>query len=341
MTPTLTELLAAFPNSEVPVPAAVDDAIAHSVRYLASDAAETSLAADIYWPKWDSPWWHMVLLFELGLARRIPERAVRAMLARLDALPVKIFPLVPSDIPPGVDPFHTSCHCAVGCITQVLAASGVDVDRALPWVEPWFVRYQMADGGLNCDSEAYHVHGECPSSMVGTVPSLEAMVLGDPAGWSAERVAFVDRAAAFLVARELRKGSATVANAVERTREPQWLKPCFPRFYLYDVMRGASVLVRWAELRQATLPRAAIEPVVRHLAAAFPDGVVRLQRQSTDDIQTWWPDASGTWTRRPATRFPLLDATSAVGEPSPWATRQWAETRAGLTRLLDAGRLTG
>ena len=38
---------------------------------------------------------------------------------------------------------------------QVLAASGIDVERALPWIKPWFVRYQMADGGLNCDEAAY------------------------------------------------------------------------------------------------------------------------------------------------------------------------------------------
>ena len=61
---------------------------------------------------------------------------------------------------------------------QVLAACGVDVERALPWVKPWFVRYQMADGGLNCDETAYPSTDECPSSMVGTVAPFEAMLLG-------------------------------------------------------------------------------------------------------------------------------------------------------------------
>ena len=51
---------------------------------------------------------------------------------------------------------------------QIIAACGVEVDRALPWARPWFVRYQMSDGGLNCDSDAYLVTDECPSSMVGT-----------------------------------------------------------------------------------------------------------------------------------------------------------------------------
>lgn len=336
----LRDRLAGVPAVDVPVEPAAQGAMAASVRYLGSDAALRSLERDTYWPKWDSPWWHMVLLFELGEARRIPERVVRALVDGLDALPIKIFPIEPGDLPPGIDPRRqTSCHCALGCIYQVLAACGLDVDRALPWAEPWFMRYQMADGGLTCESSGYLVKDECPSSMVGTVPPLEAMLLGEPAAWSAGRAAFVDRAAGFLVARELRKGSATAANAEERAREPGWLQPCFPRLYLYDVLRGASVLVRWAERRGASLSRAAIEPVAGHLAAAFPDGVVRLRRRAFEGIGSWGPDASGAWTRQPASRFPLLEVTSVVGAPSPWLTRQWTATRRGLLRLIEAGRI--
>ena len=39
-----------------------------SIAYLASPDALASLEADTYWPKWDSPWWHMVLLRERGQA---------------------------------------------------------------------------------------------------------------------------------------------------------------------------------------------------------------------------------------------------------------------------------
>src|SRR5262245_62021793 len=170
--------LAAVPDPEVARPAALEPAIAHTVGYLGSDAAQRSLDADTYWPKWDSPWWHMVLLWELGEARRIPERAVSKMVEGLNALKVKIFPIHQHEMPEGADPHRdVSCHCAIGSIYQVLSACGVDVDRALPWIPQWLVSYQMADGGLNCDSDAYLVTGECPSSMVGTVPILEALLL--------------------------------------------------------------------------------------------------------------------------------------------------------------------
>jgi hypothetical protein len=325
--------LAKIPDADVPVTPAIEAAIADSVRYLGSDAALRSIETDTYWPKWDSPWWHMVALWELGEARLIPEQAVRAMITGLNALPVKVFPLRASDMPPGTDMYrHASCHCALGSMYQVIAACGLDPDRELEWALPWFVRYQMPDGGLSCDGDAYLVEGECPSSMVGTVTPLEAVLLGP---WTPERIAFADRAAAFLVERRVMLGSCTQHNAEERDREPVWLQLGFPRLYLYDVLRGARALTRWAEAREGTIPRAAIEPVIAHLTAAFPDGVARVQRRVFEGIGTRTPAGA----RAAATRFPLLEATSIVGEPSRALTRQWAETRRSMLQLLEAGRI--
>jgi hypothetical protein len=333
----LRDRLAQIPHLDVPVAAGVAAGIDGSLGYLGSDAALRSLGADTYWPKWDSPWWHMLVLFELGEARQIPERAVRAMVDGLNALPVKAFPSRPDDMPPGQDFFDTRCHCALGCIYQVLAASGIDVDDELGWIAPWFLRCQMADGGLTCEHAAYLVTDEHPSSMVGTVSPLEAMLLGDVRG---ERAAFVDRAAAFLVGRRLMRGSATRANAREREREPRWLEPCFPRFYLYDVLRGASALTRWATVRGTALPLAAVAPVVEHLLQAFPDGVVRLGRRSFEGANTRARDAAGARIWPPASSFPLLEAVSRIGDASPPLTRQWAETRSRLLRLIEAEQLT-
>jgi len=91
----LLDRLAKVPSADVSRTPAIEDGIADSVRYLESDAAVNSLEADTYWPKWHSPWWHMTTLWELGEARRIPGRVQRAMIAGLDALPLKIFPIDP------------------------------------------------------------------------------------------------------------------------------------------------------------------------------------------------------------------------------------------------------
>ena len=304
------------------------EAVEHSVAYLGSEAARASLEADTYWPKWNSPWWHMLLLHELGEARRIPELAVTTMIAGLNAMPLQIFPIRPEELGTA-DPYReASCHCAVGSMYQVLAACGVDVDRAVPWFVPWFGRYQMADGGLNCDSVAYLVD-ECASSMVGTVPLFEAM-LARPT-WTAADRAFADRAASFLIGRELRLGSSSVHNAEERDTAPSWLLPCFPRFYLYDVLRGLAALARWCERTDQAVPAAA-SPVIEHLTRTFPDGIVRVQRHAHLPMRTF-QHRDGAWVREPAaTTFPLLEATSVIGEPSEALTRQWAATRALLQR---------
>jgi hypothetical protein len=329
----LRRTLIEIPDVEV---AADRAGIEASIEYLGSDLAAASLAEDAYWPKWDSPWWQMLLLFELGEARRIPGRAVRAMVAALDALPLHTFPLRPEDWPPGLHPSrHSSCHCALGSVDQVLSACGVDVDAELPWIRPWFDRYQMRDGGMNCDETAYLVEDECPSSMVGTIAGFEAMLRRGPGE-------FVDRAARFLVERQLVRGSDTRHNAEEREAARSWPAPTFPRFYFYDVLRGASALVRWATAFRRPIPFAAIAPATTELATIARDGVVRIGRQAYAGKGTWTRDATGTWVRATtAATFPLLDAVSQIGAPSAALTAEWRTTRRALVELIDAGLVTG
>ena len=115
--------------TEVPVPAlaatpAIEHAITASVAYLGSDAAQRSLEVDPYWPKWDAPWWHMLLPHELGEAARIPARAAAAMVVSLDRLALHSFPIQPGEAPPGTDLSRDIvCHCALGSMYQVRAAS--------------------------------------------------------------------------------------------------------------------------------------------------------------------------------------------------------------------------
>lgn len=330
--------LAAVPQPSLQRSDAVARAVAHSVSYLGSDAALESLALDPYWPKWHSPWWHAVLLFELGEARLVPPRVVTALTKGVDGL-LHLFPITAEE-QAGVNLSQdVVCHCALGSMAQVLAACGVDVDLALPWVSPWFRRYQLADGGLTCDDTAYLVEGECPSSMVGTVPPLEAMLHGALPG--TERRAFVDRAAGFLLQRKLTLGSPTVHNAAERVSAEAWPRLTFPRFYFYDVLRGLWALCRWAELTGQPVPLAVVAPVLEALLQRFPDGVVRVERHAFARKLTLIPTADrSAGPRVAASSFPLLEAASALGQPSEALTREWSQVRAAVLRLEAAGALT-
>ena len=43
-----------------------ENEIRESVEYLNSDSGIKEVEADPYWPKWNSPWWHTLLLHEMG-----------------------------------------------------------------------------------------------------------------------------------------------------------------------------------------------------------------------------------------------------------------------------------
>ena len=107
--------------------------LAVSTAYLTSKKAQDSLAADPYWPKWDSPWWHMTLLWELGRADAIPKEAAEAMFAAIENKYVRFFPNPREPMPPGKD-YHRDglCHCGLGNMYQTLAACGLDLDHRAP-----------------------------------------------------------------------------------------------------------------------------------------------------------------------------------------------------------------
>ena len=237
---------------------------AASVAYLSSEQALRSIAQDPYWPKWDSPWWHMMLLWELGLVKKIPDVAIRGMIQALNTHYERFLPIRIEEIPVGRDKIrHFPCHCGLGTIYQVLFAYGVDVDSELPWIRPWLLKYQLPDGGLNCDESAYV--GSKKSSIVSTLPPLEAVLFCTSRPLSDEESAFLDRGAQYLVAHKLFRS----ANGERKVINTDWLKLCFPRFYEYDVLRGLTFLIRWSQVRCKPIPLEAISEVLDMLHDRF------------------------------------------------------------------------
>lgn len=307
-----------------------------SIAYLSSTEAQDALLLDAYWPKWHSPWWHMLLLHEMGETKQIPAVIVDKFVKALNKYPLKIFPINEGELPDGICPSRGyPCHCQLGNVYQVLAAFDVDVDQELPWIRQWFLRYQMADGGLNCDNDAYLVKDEVPSSMVGSIAAFEAMLLYTKDPWIDEEKGFIDKGAYFLIQRKLMHGSSTKHNAEERSSAENWLKPCFPRFYQYDALRGLNALTLWAERTKQKIPAEAIRDVVRYFEGRFHDGCVRNERRSLEGIGTLFKDARGDWIKQQAAiRFPLLSKVSGIGEVSPYLSKQWADIKERLSRCF-------
>jgi hypothetical protein len=298
---------------------ALDAAAAASAAYLASDAARRDLARDPYWPKWTSPWWHLVLLHELGLAGRIPAAAAGQMAEALDRHFLHSFPFRLEDVPAGVDPYrHIVCHCALGTMFRLLCDCGIDVDARVPWAREWFLRYQLPDGGLNCDEGAY-VRETPRSSFVSTLPPAEALLFATPRPFDARERAFLAGVAEYLSKRAL-------VRSLSRGRviDASWLVPAFPRFYFYDALRGLRFLAHYAHRTGSALRADAIAEPVEALARWFEGS--EAPRQPHLAPGTLAPDESGGWkSAQSCERFALLDRVGPAGAGRRRLDEEWCE----------------
>ena len=105
------------------------------------------------------------------------------------------------------------------------------------------------------------------------------------------------------------------------------------------MLRGLAALVRWAEASAGAVPLSAIEGVVEHLIAAYPDGVVRPRRRAHAGKGTLAPARRRVGARAGVDLPAARGASSVIGEPSEALTRQWSATRRALLGLIDDGRL--
>lgn len=302
-----------------------------SLDYLVSPEALDSIKIDPYWPKWDSPWWHMMLLHEMGLTKSIPSEAINWILDFMEQHYLKSFPFKEEDVPAGLDPLsNIACHCQLGTMHQLLRCYGVDENR-LAWLREWYLRYKLPDGGLNCDEAAY-LKPKPKSSVVSTLPPLEAM-LAYGTDLNRAELSFLDDGARYLIERKVFRSATTGAIMDEA-----WLKLCFPRFYHYDILRGLSFLLSWSRLRAQALPASAIVEAVRLIDDAFADGMVFPGRQCFAGASSRYYDhESKSWARHPARSFPLLEEVSRIDRVSPYLTKLWQEARVNLASLLEAG----
>lgn len=306
----------------------LESAVQSTVDYLKSPEAAASMERDPYWPKWDSPWWRMLLLHEMGLADRIPKPALAKLVDVISRKYIKFFPVRESELPPGVDPHRdVPCHCALGCLFQVLFAAGVDPDKALPWIRPWFLKYQLPDGGLNCDEKVYTKENG-KSSVVSTLPPLEAILFCTKRELTPAEAQFLDSGARYLLDHRLYRAIDTGGVIDE-----EWIEIGFPRFYFYDILRGLHFLAVWAEKRQKMLPRRAIEEPLGLMRAKMKGQQLEASRVChASSMKTLNVDGEGKWMRVDAETFELLDRVSAPMTPNPWLTKDWNKVREILGR---------
>ena len=299
------------------IDAGISGAISRTINFLESD--------DIFHvpdrqcrKKWNGPWWHMAALYEMGESGRIPELAVARALKLLKDGAWPRFVVDPADAPQ-TDSDRAKmdcCHCELGVFYTMLASCGCDVDAELPWIREWFLRHQLPDGGLNCSPAAYRGSGK--SSIVSTLPPLEAILFFTNRSYTDAERRFLDEGARYLIEHRLvcSKKDGRIINGT-------WLKPLFPRFFEYDILRGMYFLVEWSGRTGRPLPVEVINDGLDRLRNYIsPSGVVIGRRVN---------DPDGEWH---GPTFPLMDSVGMVGIASQYLTHQLNAVLRAVRRKL-------
>lgn len=307
------------------------EAIEKSKTYLSSLEALQSIERDPYWPKWDSPWWHMSLLNEMGLAQEIPELAISKMLSVLKNHYLPVFPIKEEEVPQGTDPYRKiACLCAVGNMYQVLFNSGVDVDQELPWMRQWFLRYQLPDGGLNCDEKVY-TKAVPKSSIVTTLSCLEAVLFFSKGDLTPDDIKFLNKGANYLLKQRLFRKVST-GEIIDQ----DWLEIRFPRFYEYDFLRGYYFLEKWRQQSGFSIPDDLVDEVEELVSRQMTEQGIKLKRYNLFDKRSYNPGTDGSWVWGQASEFDLMKAVSFDGSICHPLTKKWNEVKPKLGIVTQA-----
>lgn len=289
---------------------------------LASLETQESLERDPYWPKWNSPWWQMSLLYEMGLSAKTPASAVQKLVEVLKIHYHKEFPLRAEEIPKGLDPSRQlACHCAVANISQVLFSCGVDLQEELPWMRQWLLDYQLPDGGWNCDEAAYS-KPQPKSSIVTTVSCLETILYCRKDPLTRSEVELLNRGADYLIRHRL---VYRISNG--EVIDPDWLEIRFPRFYDYDFLRAYEFLARWHKESGYPIPQELKEEVHRRVAQQMSPEGIRLKRFNQIDRRSYNPQGDGSWKMGSVVDIPLMKMISGPGVLCPSLSQKWNEIK--------------
>jgi hypothetical protein len=290
----------------------LEEAISASLHYLKSEAAHQSIARDPYWPKWDSPWWHVQCLREIGLTHRIPQPILDTLFQTTKSHYLPIFPFSDAEIPEGCDPYRsTRCHCQIGSQILLALQSHGSLEEHLPPAVEWFTKYQLPDGGVNCDGETYP-RPRPVSSFVSTAPVLEALLESELLGVKIPD-GVVDGLARFFIERKLHRSFRSGVSV-----RPEWETPIFPRFYEYDLLRGVAILTQWMHRRDRWLNEPWFSDLVDSVTTTRDHNAGQATMRTHHNAFSIHPQDDHTWTNGKSTSFLLLDLLSMSEHAEPF-----------------------
>ena len=241
---------------------------------IQSEKARLMIERDVYWPKWDSPWWYILLLEETGRLAEVPVDVFKELLTCADRQYLKVFPVREEDVDGPVNGYtEVMCFCFFGSRMKLASKLDFDVFAHVPWAKTWLTRYQLPDGGYNCDESAYTGSGK--SSLISTVVMLEGMVEYSKYTKDTESLAVnMQKAVSYLL-----KHQVFMSTAGREIPDVEWDKIIFPRFYEYDFSRGLEAILDFLLLTGKKVRGVAVEQALALLRKKTDSGLAHSEKQ--------------------------------------------------------------
>ncbi len=276
---------------------------------------------DVYWPKWKATVWPLILLAEMGVPGELPavKRGCDYFLRMMDSQDRSWPPPnYPENDSQGQWPAYRSVWepCVTGNMARTLTVFGSGDDRRVREMFEWLVKYQLPDGGWNCEpgpwqKEVFH------SSFMSTIEPLWAFSALPSQKWPKGGKEVVERACEFLLMHRLYKSDKT-----GRVVHEWWTNLHFPLFYFYDILHGLRVLTSLGYRSDERMSDA----VKLLLSKRLPDGTWPLEASfvETPKRNLVKDSTTGQWSvvkGEKVTDVPhVYSSLGFVGQPNLWVT---------------------
>lgn len=307
-----------------------NEALQKTIDYLNSSDAHFSLKRDVYWPKWDSPWWHILLLHELGLIKEAPQSIMELFAEVINDNVLHFFPFTEEEMPKDTDPYRQIlCFCAAGSLYQMLYNYGIDVDLKIPWLREWFTKYQLPDGGYNCNEDAY-TKDNPKSSMTSTLPMVESLLLFKNEDITDSELDSLYKAAEYIVAHRLFRKLTD-----QSIMDPNFIEIRFPRFYEYDFLRGFTFLFNYREKYGYSFPDFITDEVEELVNRQLVDQIITLKGISFQE-RSYNPTSEGKWEKGEASYFDLMKLVMETNHQSLVLTKAWDRMKPKYLKVVES-----
>jgi len=257
--------------------------------------------ANPYLPKYKSSYWQIMTLSQLGMDRsdkRVEKACEHIFQFQLDEGGFSTYEWLSRKekcLPSPREWTSSIVHehqysCLTGNMAAALIRIGYREDPRVGKALEWLVKIQNKDGGWLCPYWKAHIkdkHG----CFYGTICPLEAFSELKKENLTKEMKETIEKGAEFLLMHRLFKADHHSYKVINQS----WLKPSFPWFYGYNILRGLDVLTKLGYAKDERL-NDAVE-------------ILLQKRQS-----------NGAWILESAPIGRMQTNIEAKGKPSKWIT---------------------